>query len=96
MFPTRSYKNSVSVISRAARQYGSLDAPSATHEIVAVNWDGKRMEWLFGRGKDPSVSFDRTYKVANLLNRLELYQRMLAFLGKYIGPGTTPTQESTQ
>jgi dipeptidyl aminopeptidase/acylaminoacyl peptidase len=28
-------------------------------------------------------------------NRLELYERMLAFLDRYIGPGTTPTQEAS-
>jgi acylaminoacyl-peptidase len=29
-------------------------------------------------------------------NRLELYKRMLTFLGKYIGPGTTSTKEAAQ
>ena len=65
------WANDERIVASLGRQYGSLDAPSGTHEIVAVNWDGKRKEWLFGRGKDANVSFDRTYKVASLLNQLD-------------------------
>ena len=65
------WANDERIVASLGRQYGSLDAPSGTQEIVAVNWDGKRREWLFGRGKNPGVTFDRTYKIANLLNRLD-------------------------
>lgn len=65
------WANDERIVATLGRQYGSLDAPSGTHEIVAVNWDGKRKEWLFGRGAEPGVTFDRTYKVASLLNRLD-------------------------
>jgi acylaminoacyl-peptidase len=65
------WANDERIVASLARQFGSLDAPSGTHEIVAVNWDGKRREWLFGRGSKPNVAFDRTYKVASLLNPLD-------------------------
>lgn len=44
------WANDERIVATLGRQYGSLDAPSATHEIVAVDWDGKDREWLFGRG----------------------------------------------
>ncbi|MCH7820723.1 MAG: S9 family peptidase [Proteobacteria bacterium] len=64
------WANDERIVATLGRQYGSLDAPSATHEIVAVNWDGKRQKWLFGRGRNANIVFDRTYKVASILNRL--------------------------
>lgn len=87
------WANDERIVATLGRQYGSLDAPSATHEIVAVNWDGKRREWLFGRGKDPSVTFDRTYKVANLLNRLDDDKKnILVAVNDYAKPNSTFTE----
>ena len=34
------WANDERIVATLGRQYGSLDAPSGTHEIVAVNWDG--------------------------------------------------------
>lgn len=87
------WANDERIVASLGRQYGSLDAPSGTHEIVAVNWDGKRKEWLFGRGKDPSVTFDRTYKVANLLNRLDDDKKnILVAVNNYARPDSTFTE----
>ncbi len=86
------WANDERIVATLGRQFGSLDAPSATHEIVAVNWDGKRKEWLFGRGKEPSVTFDRTYKVANLLDRLDDDSKnILVAVNDYARPNSTFT-----
>ena len=86
------WANDERIVATLGRQYGSLDAPSATHEVVAVNWDGKRKEWLFGRGKNPSITFDRTYKVANLLNRLDDDEKhILIAVNDYAKPNSTFT-----
>ncbi len=87
------WANDERIVASLGRQYGSLDAPSATHEIVAVNWDGKRIEWLFGRGGEPGVTFDRTYRVAYLLNRLDDDKRnILVAVNDYARPNSTLTE----
>ena len=74
-------------------KYGSLDRPSATHDIAAVNWDGSRKEWLFGRGKESGVAFDRTYKVARLLNRLDDDdEHVLVGVNDFANPNSTYTE----
>ncbi len=86
------WANDERIVASLGRQYGSLDAPSATHEIVAVNWDGKRKEWLFGRGKDANVAFDRTYKVATVLNRLsDDDDHILVGVNDFSNPNSTYT-----
>ena len=87
------WANDERIVASLGRQYGSLDAPSATHELVAVNWDGKRKEWLFGRGAEPNVTFDRTYKVANFLNRLDDDKKhILVAVNDYARPNSTFTE----
>ena len=46
------WANDERIVASLGRQYGSPDTPSATHEIVAENWDGKRKKWLYGRCKE--------------------------------------------
>ena len=87
------WANDERIVAGLGRQYGSLDAPSGTHEIVAVNWDGKRREWLFGRGANPNVTFDRTYKVASLLNRLDDDKKhILVGVNNYAQPNSSFTE----
>jgi acylaminoacyl-peptidase len=87
------WANDERIVASLGRQYGSLDAPSSTHELVAVNWDGKRKEWLFGRGREGNVTFDRTYKVANLLNRLDDDKKnILVAVNDYARPNSTFTE----
>lgn len=87
------WANDERIVATLGRQYGSLDAPSGTHEIVAVNWDGKRKEWLYGRGSEPGVSFDRTYKVASLLNTLDNDEKhVLVGVNNYAQANSTFTE----
>jgi dipeptidyl aminopeptidase/acylaminoacyl peptidase len=87
------WANDERIVASLGRQYGTLDTPLATREIVAVNWDGKRMEWLFGRGKEPNVTFDRTYRAANLLNRLDDDDKhILVAVNDYAKPNSTFTE----
>jgi len=86
------WANDERIVASLGRQYGSLDTPLATHEIVAVNWDGKRKEWLFGRGKNENILFDRTYKVATVLNRLaDEKNHILVGVNDYSNPNSTYT-----
>ncbi len=86
------WANDERIVASLGRQYGSLDTPLATHEIVAVNWDGKRKEWLFGRGKNENILFDRTYKVATVLNRLaDDKNHILVGVNDYSNPNSTYT-----
>lgn len=64
------WANDERVVVSMGTKYGSLDAPSATHNIAAVNWDGKKSDWLFGRAKSDNISWDRSYKAASLLHLL--------------------------
>jgi len=86
------WANDERIVVSLGRQYGSLDAPSATNEIVAVNWDGKRKKWLFGRGKDAKVAYDATYKVADVLNHLpDDEKHILVGVNDYSNPNSTYT-----
>lgn len=64
------WANDERVVVWLGRKFGSLDAPFQTDDMVAVDWNGKRQEWLFGRGKRAGGVFDRTYRVASLLHKL--------------------------
>lgn len=64
------WANDERVVMWLGRKYGSLGAPVPTDTLAAVNWDGKKREWLLGKGKDGNVSFDRTFRYADLLHRL--------------------------
>jgi acylaminoacyl-peptidase len=64
------WANDERIIAWIGTKFGSLDAPSATHNVAAVNWDGSRREWLFGRAKSESLAYDTSYRVADLLHRL--------------------------
>ncbi len=87
------WANDERIVASLGRQYGSLDAPSATHELVAVNWDGKRREWLFGRGKNENIAYDRTYKAANILSRLaDDREHILVAVNDFANPNSTYTE----
>jgi len=87
------WANDERVLVLLGTKYGSLDAPSATHDIAAVNWDGSRKEWLFGRGKESNVAFDRTYKVANILSLLDDDdEHVLIGVNDYSNPNSTYTE----
>jgi acylaminoacyl-peptidase len=87
------WANDDRVVVSLGTQYGSLDAPSATHDIVAVNWDGGRREWLFGRGKEEHLAFDRTYKVANILSLLDDDdEHILVGVNDFANPNSTYTE----
>ncbi len=64
------WANDERVVAWVGRQFGSRDAPSLTDNIVAMNWDGSRKEWIYGRGGQENLAFDRSYKVARLAHRL--------------------------
>ena len=85
--------NDERVVAWMGTRYGSLDAPSATHNVAAVNWDGKRREWLFGRAKSNSIAFDRTYEVAAMLHRLPGDdEHILIGVNDYANPNSTFTE----
>jgi acylaminoacyl-peptidase len=87
------WANDERVVVLLGTQYGSLDAPSATHDIAAVNWDGTRREWLFGRGKESNVAFDRTYKVAGILSLLDDDdEHILVGVNDFANPNSTYTE----
>ena len=64
------WANDERLVAWMGTKYGTLDAPSATHNIAAIDWDGKRKEWLFGRAKSNTIAMDRTYRAATLLHKL--------------------------
>lgn len=85
--------NDERVIAWLGTRLGSLDAPSATHNIAGVNWDGTYKEWLFGRAGSGSIAFDRTYKVATLLHRLpDDDKHILIGVNDYANPNSTSTE----
>ncbi len=64
------WANDERVVAWVGRKFGSRDAPSGTDNIVAMNWDGSKKKWIYGRGANKNLSFDRSYRVAQLLHRL--------------------------
>lgn len=87
------WANDERIVASLGRQHGSLDAPSGTNNIVAVNWDGKRKEWLYGRGKEANVAFDRTYKAANILDLLDDDDdNILVTVNDFSNPNSTYTE----
>jgi len=87
------WANDERVVTWIGTQYGSLDAPSATHNMAAVNWDGSRKEWLFGRAGSDNIAFDRTYRVADLLHRLpDDNEHILITVNDYSNPDSTYTE----
>jgi len=64
------WANDERVVIWLGRKFGSLDAPVPTDIVTAVNWNGKKREWLLGRAKDGNVIFDRSFRYAELLHKL--------------------------
>jgi acylaminoacyl-peptidase len=64
------WANDERVVAWVGRKFGSRDAPSATDNVVAMNWDGSKKEWIYGRGKNENLAYDRSYRVAQYLHRL--------------------------
>jgi acylaminoacyl-peptidase len=84
------WANNERVVAWIGTQFGSLDAPSATHNIAAVNWDGSRREWLFGRAGSDNIAFDRSYPAAALLHRLpDDDEHILVAVNDYSNPNST-------
>ncbi|MFZ9039914.1 MAG: prolyl oligopeptidase family serine peptidase [Gammaproteobacteria bacterium] len=87
------WANNERVVAWIGTQFGSLDAPSATHNMAAVNWDGSRREWLFGRAGSDNIAFDRSYPAAALLHRLpDDDERILIAVNDYSNPDSTYTE----
>jgi acylaminoacyl-peptidase len=87
------WANNERVVAWIGTQFGSLDAPSATHNIAAVNWDGSRREWLFGRAGSDNIAFDRSYPAAALLHRLpDDDEHILVAVNDYSNPNSTYTE----
>jgi acylaminoacyl-peptidase len=64
------WANDERVVIWLGRKVGTLDSPVETDMVTAVNWDGKKREWLLGSQKEGNVSFNREFRVARLLHRL--------------------------
>lgn len=74
-------------------KFGSLDAPSATHNIAAINWDNTRREILFGNAKSDNIAWNRAYKVATLLHLLpEDDKHVLIGINDYAKANSTYTE----
>jgi len=64
------WANDERVVIWLGRKVGTLDSPVETDIVTAVNWDGKKREWLLGSQKEGNVSFNREFRVARLLHLL--------------------------
>jgi acylaminoacyl-peptidase len=64
------WANDERVVVWLGRKVGTLDSPVETDMVVAVNWDGKKREWLLGSQKEGNVAFNREFRIARLLHLL--------------------------
>ena len=64
------WANDERVVGWIAKKYGSHDQPFLTGDMVAMNWDGSKKEWIFGNAKNSGALFDRLAPRASLLHIL--------------------------